>query len=439
MAITIDYSDSATPQYVINVPRADMLDVTGGSPTEIRQLNINDFRAELGSIQAAAEGTPFPTAFEHTPPLTVAGVTLARVVVVLNPYVVLFEDGLYNVNVVGGNSNIGDVTVKNQVGLNTANSAGLQDPFALQAAAFGNTVSINQGAGLTGTGFPRGSPGYPVNNVNDAIAIAIERGLKHFTLQANATFTSGDFSSGYTFAGANPSITLTLDPGANVIGCVFENLTVQGTLDGGNTLRGCAVLDINYFNGFVFQCGMSGTITLGGTEEAIFIQCFSLFAGGGPGAFAVLDLGGAHVTPVVVRDWQGVLALSNMLSTSGAGISIDMSSGRLVVESDVTAGVVTLRGLCGRENNGGTVANGNGTFVLNDETESAKIDRMLNHAENSRVEITGRDFEGRHTSSVHTVFAEDGVTVVAEIDATSTYSTGTVSPGDPDTLTRVKR
>jgi hypothetical protein len=123
MAITIDYSNPA--QYVINVPRAD-LTLVSSSPTEIRELDIDDFRQALADIQDDAEGMAFPTAYVHTAPLTVAGVTLARVVEILDPYVVQFEDGQYNVNIVGGNSNLSDVTIKNQVGLNTANSAGLQ-------------------------------------------------------------------------------------------------------------------------------------------------------------------------------------------------------------------------------------------------------------------------------------------------------------------------
>ena len=125
MAITIDYSDNITPQYVIQIPRLDMLDVTGASPTEIRELDLNTFRQNLANLgDDAASGIVYPTSFMHTAPLTVAGVVLARVVEILTPFVILFEDGLYNVNVVGGNSNIADRVVKNQVGVNTANSAG---------------------------------------------------------------------------------------------------------------------------------------------------------------------------------------------------------------------------------------------------------------------------------------------------------------------------
>lgn len=130
MAITIDYSDGVTPEYVIQIPRADMT-LVQASP-EIRELNINDFRLELADLGDDLDGIHFSTSFFHTPPLTVSGVTLARVVEILTPFVIEFEDGLYNVNVVGGNSNISDRTLKNQVGVNTANSAGLTDLSTIQ-------------------------------------------------------------------------------------------------------------------------------------------------------------------------------------------------------------------------------------------------------------------------------------------------------------------
>ena len=125
MAITIDYLDDVTPEYIIQIPRLDMTDVTGGSPTEIRELDIDVFRGNLDDLMDdESPGIVFETTHLHTPPLTIAGITLARVVEILVPYRVEFEDGSYNVNVVGGNSNIADVQVKNMVGVNTANSAG---------------------------------------------------------------------------------------------------------------------------------------------------------------------------------------------------------------------------------------------------------------------------------------------------------------------------
>lgn len=134
MAITIDYSDTVTPQYVINIPRLDM-PLLATSPSEIRELDLDVFRQILNDLMDDETGMNFPTNHFHTAPLTVGGVTLARAVEILAPYVILFENGLYNVSVTGGNSNVADKVIKNQVGVNTSNSAGL----------------VNTGSGLSPT------------------------------------------------------------------------------------------------------------------------------------------------------------------------------------------------------------------------------------------------------------------------------------------------
>ena len=61
----------------------------------------------------------------HNTTVTVGGVTLARVIEIINDYVVEFEDGQYAVNLIGANSNVADRTVVNQVSVRAANSAGL--------------------------------------------------------------------------------------------------------------------------------------------------------------------------------------------------------------------------------------------------------------------------------------------------------------------------
>lgn len=124
MAITIDYSDDTTPQYIINVPKADTT-LVQLTPTEVRELDINDLRLALLDLMDDPQGMAYPTSHSHVAPITVSGVDLARVLEILDPFALLFEDGLYNVNIIGGNSNVSDKTIKNQVGLNTANSAGL--------------------------------------------------------------------------------------------------------------------------------------------------------------------------------------------------------------------------------------------------------------------------------------------------------------------------
>jgi len=57
-------------------------------------------------------------------PASIGGVTLVRVVEVINGYKIEFEDGPYQINLVGANNNILDSRVQNQVSLNLSNSAG---------------------------------------------------------------------------------------------------------------------------------------------------------------------------------------------------------------------------------------------------------------------------------------------------------------------------
>ncbi len=342
MAITIDYSDPA--EYIINIPRADMT-LIATVPSEIRQLNIDDLRTELGDLQDDAAGVWAPTAFFHTPPLTISGVTLARVVEILDPYVIQFEDDLYNVNITGGNSNISDKTIKNQVGVNTANSAGLQDPFALQAGAFLGEVAIKADSGLTGTTFPLGTRAFPVNNLADARTIAISRGLATIAVIGDFTFSSGDFSAGFTFKGDNVETTeITIDSGVDVTNCTFQTATIMGTLDGNNIFSHCTVKSVMMFEGIIHECGIIGPIEIGAGTVAQLIGCWSEIAGGGVGAYPMIDMGGAAGTDLLVRDYSGGLGLGN-LSNANTTASLDMSSGRVVLDADLTAGSITIRGI----------------------------------------------------------------------------------------------
>jgi hypothetical protein len=374
MDVTFDYSDPAA--YVIQIAR-DSLTLIQASPVEIRQFNIDDFRWVLMDLQDNDDNIWAPTTHRHTPPFTISGVTLARVLEILEPYWLEFEDGQYNVNIVGGNSNVSDRTIKNSVGLNTANSAGLQDPFALQAAAFGGFVSLDPNATQTGTTFPYGTRSFPVTNVVDAIAICKARGLRSILILADFTLTSGDFSDGYNFEADNSTTQLTLEAAADVTNCEFRNMTITGDLDNGNTLRNCSIGDLNYFNGYIFQCGFTGTVTLMGVFPATIMQCFSLVADNGdPDLYPKIDLQGTQVTPLIVRDWQGSLRISNC-SDQQAAVSIDMSSGPCYFDDTITDGTYTVRGISAVTDDSGVGATVNDYTITSVANEIADTVRPL--------------------------------------------------------------
>jgi FlaG/FlaF family flagellin (archaellin) len=127
MAITIDWGTR-----VIYVPKADTV-LVQASPSEIRELDVDVLRLRLKDLEDDDAGIPFPTTHVHNPPVSIGGVTLARVIELINGYTITFEDGIYIVNIAGGNSNIADVTNLNSVSIRTANSAGLVHARELEA------------------------------------------------------------------------------------------------------------------------------------------------------------------------------------------------------------------------------------------------------------------------------------------------------------------
>ena len=120
MAITINYLTK-----VINVPQADLTLISG----TLYELDTNDFRLALSTIQDSEDGIPFDDIYIHNTEVTVAGTTFARTIEIINGYSIEFEDGQYSVRLVGSNNNIFDVEngilVQNQVQLISTNSGGL--------------------------------------------------------------------------------------------------------------------------------------------------------------------------------------------------------------------------------------------------------------------------------------------------------------------------
>ena len=122
MAITITWATK-----VINVPQAD-LNFLGGTTYE---LDVNLFRKTLNLLQETEVGIVFDTTHTHNAPVSVGGITLARVVELINDYTVTFEDGQYAVNLVGANTNVQDAVNLNQVSIRAGNTAGLIDNFKI--------------------------------------------------------------------------------------------------------------------------------------------------------------------------------------------------------------------------------------------------------------------------------------------------------------------
>ena len=132
MAITIN---PAT--LVITVPQADCVFVSG---TFYRLPTEGIFRAAINNILDSEAGIPLPNAISHSTEVTVAGVTYARFIELINGYSIQFTpDTAWTVELTESNNNLHDVAnsilVQNQVQVITTNAAGL--------------ITVTSGSGVT--------------------------------------------------------------------------------------------------------------------------------------------------------------------------------------------------------------------------------------------------------------------------------------------------
>ncbi|MGI9317644.1 MAG: hypothetical protein ACR2QW_09955, partial [bacterium] len=223
----------------------------------------------------------------------------------------------------------------------SASSATTQESQDIQYASFNGGVSVDLIGGTSGVEFPTGTERQPVDNFDDALTIAQERGFLTFYVLGDATIDSGNDYTDYRFIGQGQNLsTFTLNPAALFTNATFQEATCTGTLDGDSHIEDCIIQSLTFVSGVIENCILdSGTITLGGSQTAHFINC----ASGVPGASTpIIDLGGSG-QDLALRNYNGGIELRN--KTGADNVSIDMNSGHIILDSTVTSGVIICRGV----------------------------------------------------------------------------------------------
>ena len=364
MAINITWGTK-----VINIARTDVeMTQIQTLPIPIYNLDLNAFRFALKDLEDTEEGMAFLDTHSHNPPLTVGGVDLARTIEIINGYTITFEDAQYAVNLIGANSNTGDLVNVNQVSVRSANSAGLVTSTAIEYGEYGGAVTIDTSEGVTGTIYPTGTPRQPSSNLANAVEIATSRGFDTIRVIGDYTFLTSDVIDGFIIKGQSPTKSyITLTTQASITNCDFKDATVDGFLDGGSNLDNCHIIDLNYVDGTVKRCELGpGTITLNGAS-AEFIECWSGVAGNDT---PIIDMG-ATGTDLMIRGYNGGVKLINY--TSGINpVSIDISSGHVILDTTISSGAITVRGV------GKLTNNSTGTSVILEELlDSRNINKTL--------------------------------------------------------------
>jgi hypothetical protein len=145
MAFSINLTDPN--DITITVPKTDLTLVSG----TLYEHDTETFRQELIDWEDSEIGMSFPRTHTHNTTVTIVGLTLARVIELIAPYSIEFEDGPYSVKLVGSNNNLfdveGGILKQNQVQIISNNSAGLQvvaTSSGLSAAQAAQLVIIEQ-------------------------------------------------------------------------------------------------------------------------------------------------------------------------------------------------------------------------------------------------------------------------------------------------------
>lgn len=334
MALSIDYTTK-----VISIPKAD-LTLIQTVPTEIRELDLGAFHDELRDWEDNEDNIYMPVTHDYAAPADIGGVTLAYVVLLINGYTVTFEDGQYAVNIIGGNSNVGDNINVNQVSVRSFNSAGLVQNAEIQFASYEGFVWYDSASTNVGTEFPIGTRTAPVNNMADAQLIMQNVGLGSVMLLSPITLATDDYSE-IRFVGESPlHVFVDVQPSATVTGCRFENLTLTGTMDVDTIIEKCIINGLSAMRGIIYESMInSGTIVLGGAGTTHLLNCWSGVPGTGT---PTIDLGGSGQS-LALRGFAGGMTLEN--KTGPESVSIDMLSGQVILADTVTTGTIVMRGL----------------------------------------------------------------------------------------------
>lgn len=337
MAISVDW-----PTKIISVPKLDTLLVVAPPPQEIRSLNMVTFHLALRALEAGEEGIVYPRTHNYVGPISVGSVSLADVVEIINGYTNTFEDGQYAVNLDGANTNLADVTNVNQVSVRPNNSAGLTYSKQVEDQSFSDArVWVNTLTGTPGTAFPIGTPGTPVSNLADALAIIELRTLPRRLFLRGLLNVSGtdDLTDFDILGSSNILATLNVQPAAVTDGLVAEQLTLTGDMNGNITARtSTTLINVTDLDGTMVDCGIDGTITVADNADVIFDRCFSEVAG----AVQPIIILGANAT-VVLRNYSGGVEIRGM--TAGCAASVDLNPGRLVLNhASNTGGEISVKG-----------------------------------------------------------------------------------------------
>ncbi len=249
----------------------------------------------------------------------------------------------------------------------TPGSLGLANALQHYAGA----VHIDTGSGLPGTVYPRGTEEDPVDNLDDAIIIANNYGIRKFHVRGSITLSSA--LPDWQVFGDGEEAELNFG-GQDVADSEFRNLLLTGTIDSGPVrLEHCELDGISGFEGTGIECVfLPGEVELAG--NARFISSSS----GVPGtATPYISVGAGN--NLEMRGHRGGIELRDLTSPTSR-VSIDLVAGQVRLAASCTSGQVAIRGVGNLTDlSNGTVIERNGLVSLSAIADAVMDEPAADH------------------------------------------------------------
>jgi len=150
-----------------------------------------------------------------------------------------------------------------------------------------------------------GTVNNPVDNITDAIALAVAIGISRMRVASGSSVTLLAALDGYEIYNSNWTLAL---GGQSISNSCIIGASVTGIATGASRpkFNGCQIGAVTLPPSLISKCGIgdnSGTFTVGSAGEYVFDECYSLVPGSGTPTFTMTGTGSA--TGINNRGWKG--------------------------------------------------------------------------------------------------------------------------------------
>ncbi len=195
--------------------------------------------------------------------------------------------------------------------------------------------------GVAGTDYPIGIVHeYPVNNVDDLLAIAASRKIDRILLHNSITFgATHNISSMVIETIGFMGTDVTLESGCSASNTAFRHLNLQGVVSNNDVLlvEDCSVFNLENFSGVMqgVALGQSSEISVG-----VWAEIYNCRAGGEPGNEPEINIGNSALN---IQQYRGNLKITN--KTGDNRTVIGGLPTVLIIDSTCVAGIIQLIGI----------------------------------------------------------------------------------------------